>query len=110
MRDCLNTSLASTEPRPLVRKSPHISERVLGHAIKGVEGTYDRHEYAEEKAEALKQLDHLIETIINPSRGNVVVVYSGLMARSGDHFTLTPFGRGLLKYIIDRHLPTNKGL
>jgi integrase len=45
---------------------PHISERVLGHTIKGVEGTYDRYEYAEEKAEALKQLDHLIETIINP--------------------------------------------
>jgi hypothetical protein len=74
LRDCLNTSLASTEPQPLVRKSPHISERVLGHAIKGVEGTCDRHEYAEEKAGALKQLDHLIETIINPPRGNVVAI------------------------------------
>jgi integrase len=53
---------------------PHISERVLGHTIKGVEGTYDRHEYAEEKAEALKQLDHVIETIINPPQGNVVTI------------------------------------
>ena len=24
---------------------PHISEQVLGHAIAGVEGTYDRHSY-----------------------------------------------------------------
>ena len=35
---------------------PDISERVLGHAIKGVEGTYDRHSYAEEKREALEKL------------------------------------------------------
>jgi len=45
---------------------PHISERVLGHAITGVEGTYDRHGYREEKAEALKRLAALLGTIINP--------------------------------------------
>ena len=33
---------------------PDISERVLGHVIKGVEGIYDRHAYTEEKAHALK--------------------------------------------------------
>jgi hypothetical protein len=34
---------------------PDIAERVLGHAIAGVEGVYDRHHYAEEKADALKR-------------------------------------------------------
>ena len=33
---------------------PDISERVLGHVIAGVEGTYDRHSYADEKRDALK--------------------------------------------------------
>ena len=31
---------------------PDISERVLGHVIAGVEGTYDRHSYADEKRDA----------------------------------------------------------
>jgi integrase len=35
---------------------PDIAERVLGHAIKGVEGVYDRHAYRDEKADALKRL------------------------------------------------------
>lgn len=50
---------------------PHISERVLGHAIAGVEGVYDRHSYAEEKAEALRKLAGLVELIVNPPAGNV---------------------------------------
>ena len=45
---------------------PHISERVLGHAIGGVEGTYDRHEYATEKAHALKALAGLVANILAP--------------------------------------------
>ena len=35
---------------------PDISERVLGHVIAGVEGTYDRHSYADEKQDALEKL------------------------------------------------------
>jgi integrase len=50
---------------------PDIAERVLGHAIKGVQGIYDRFEYADEKAEALAALANLIDGIINP-RKNVV--------------------------------------
>jgi integrase len=50
------------------------AERVLGHAIAGIEGIYDRFHYSDEKAEALKQLAHLIETIINPPKGNVVAM------------------------------------
>jgi integrase len=51
---------------------PDISERVLGHAIGGVEGVYDRHDYAEEKAAALLALATLVETILHPPACNVV--------------------------------------
>jgi hypothetical protein len=47
--------------------SRDIAERVLGHAQKGVEGTYDRFEYAEEKAHALVALAVLLANIINPA-------------------------------------------
>lgn len=46
------------------RVAPHISERVLGHAISGVEGVYDRHAYDREKAGALKKLAELVERIV----------------------------------------------
>jgi integrase len=51
---------------------PDIAERVMGHAIAGVEGIYDRYEYRAEKADALKRLAALVETILNPPVGNVV--------------------------------------
>ncbi len=50
---------------------PDISERVLGHAIGGVKGVYDRHDYGRERAAALRRLASLIDTIINPNEGNV---------------------------------------
>lgn len=53
---------------------PDVAERVLGHAIRGVEGTYDRHSYREEKAHALNALAGLIETILNPPAGNVIKI------------------------------------
>jgi integrase len=53
---------------------PHISERVLGHAIAGVEGVYDRHQYREEKANALRCLAGLIETILRGPADNVVAL------------------------------------
>jgi integrase len=51
---------------------PDIAERVMGHAIAGVEGVYDRHKYRDEKADALRRLAALIETIITRPMGNVV--------------------------------------
>ena len=51
---------------------PDIAERGLGHAIRGVEGVYDRHQYRDEKADALRKLAALVNTIINPPVGNVV--------------------------------------
>jgi integrase len=46
------------------------AERVMGHAIAGVEGVYDRHSYRDEKASALAGLAMLIDGIVNP-RDNV---------------------------------------
>ena len=40
-------------------------ERVLGHAIPGVRGVYDRHTYFEEKKCALKQLADLVEDVLD---------------------------------------------
>ena len=51
---------------------PDISERVLGHAIPGVEGVYDRHSYAAEKADALARLAVLVDRIVTPPQGNVI--------------------------------------
>ena len=50
---------------------PDIAERVMGHAMQGVEGVYDRHAYKDEKADALKRLAKLIAGIVGP-RENVV--------------------------------------
>jgi integrase len=50
---------------------PDISERVLGHMIAGVEGTYDRHSYADEKRDALEKLAAMLERILNRLPSNV---------------------------------------
>ena len=50
--------------------APHIAERVLGHAMNGVDGTYDRHSYREEKAAALELLAGELRRILSPD--NVV--------------------------------------
>jgi integrase len=54
---------------------PDVSERVLGHVIKGVEGIYDRHSYREEKAHALRALAGLLENILRPPADNVKKLY-----------------------------------
>jgi integrase len=51
---------------------PDIAERVMGHAIAGIEGIYDRFEYFAEKGDALNRLAALIQSIVNPPTGNVV--------------------------------------
>ncbi len=48
-----------------------IAERVMGHVLPGVEGIYDRHEYREEKADALTKLAGLIALILDPPAENV---------------------------------------
>jgi integrase len=62
--------------------SSDIAERVMGHAIAGVEGVYDRHSYAGEKADALNKLATLIEQIVNPpDQTNVVPLALGCSGR-----------------------------
>lgn len=53
---------------------PDIAERVLGHVIAGVEGVYDRHQYVEEKRDALGRLAALVERILDPPADNVVAL------------------------------------
>jgi integrase len=65
----LHRSLASR-----AQIAPHISERVLGHAQPGVAGVYDRHQYADEKAEAVQRVANLIEQIVNGEPGGANVV------------------------------------
>jgi integrase len=50
---------------------PDVGERVLGHAIPGVHGTYNRHEYREEKRHALAALAALIQNILAPQDAKV---------------------------------------
>jgi len=53
---------------------PDISERVLGHAIAGVEGTYDRHSYADEKRDALEKLAVMIDLVLKPIPASVATL------------------------------------
>jgi integrase len=48
------------------------AERVMGHAIPGVEGVYDRHEYSHEKGDALARLAALLASILDPPGDNVI--------------------------------------
>ena len=59
------------------------AERVLGHAIRGVEGIYNRHEYTDEKAAALQALADQVERILHPPEGNVVAGRFGRSRRKG---------------------------
>lgn len=55
--------------------STEVAERVLGHAVTGVRGTYDRHDYEKEKADALRKLAALIERIVDPPAENVLALH-----------------------------------
>jgi integrase len=50
------------------------AERVMGHAISGVEGVYDRHSYFDEKADALARLAALIGSIVHPRSADVLPI------------------------------------
>jgi integrase len=48
------------------RVNGDVSERVLGHAQRGVQAVYNRHAYFDEKADALAKLATLIDVIVHP--------------------------------------------
>jgi len=43
----------------------HVAERCLNHKLKGVEGIYDRHDYLEERREALRILSEKLCPLVN---------------------------------------------
>ena len=46
--------------------------------IKGIAGTYDRHSFTLEKADALRRLAALVETIVNPPAENILPMRKAL--------------------------------
>jgi hypothetical protein len=57
---------------------------VLGHAISGVEGVYDRHLYVNEKADAVGRLANVIHRIVNTPDPTNVVTLRGLKRRKAN--------------------------
>ncbi len=54
--------------------SNDVAERVLGHAMETVRGTYDRYAYEPQKRDALEKLGSAIDRILMPTRSNVVAL------------------------------------
>ncbi|WP_434953168.1 tyrosine-type recombinase/integrase [Shewanella sp. HL-SH4] len=50
---------------------PHVAERCLNHKLKGIEGTYNQHDYLDERSEALGKLSDLIAPVINDSHNTI---------------------------------------
>ena len=44
-----------------LKVAPHIAEKCLNHKVKGVEGTYDRHDYYDERRDALAKWAEFLE-------------------------------------------------
>jgi integrase len=57
--------------------NPDIAERCLGHAIPGVRGVYDRHQYRQEMARAYEVLAAQIDLILKPPATNVTPLRKG---------------------------------
>lgn len=53
---------------------PHVAERCLNHKIKGVEGVYNRHDYFEERREALCRWADLLDKLDRATMANVVPI------------------------------------
>lgn len=54
--------------------SPHIAERCLNHKIKGVEGIYNRHDYFDERRNALSKWAQFLECCEAGQASNVVAL------------------------------------
>jgi integrase len=50
-----------------------VAERCLNHKLKGVEGIYNRHDYLQERREALERLSHKLAPLIN-GESNVITL------------------------------------
>lgn len=63
----LRRTARSLLSRPALGVSSDVAELVLGHALRGVRGIYDRHAYSDEKSAALLALSREIERIVDMS-------------------------------------------
>jgi integrase len=57
--------------------APHVGERCLNHAVKGVEGIYMRHDFYEERKEALQKWADLLDQLERGDLGDNVVPLPG---------------------------------
>ena len=64
-----------------------VAERCLGHAIRGVEGTYDRHNYFKERRAALEQWTSLLIEV--ERGGSIISIYRAPRARSSGQVRVT---------------------
>lgn len=53
---------------------PHISERVLGHSLGGLEKVYDQEKMRSAQADALKKLAAIVEAVVRPPEGKIVSI------------------------------------
>jgi len=60
--------------------NPDHAERCLGHALPGIRGTYDIHEYYDEKKHAYAELAALIKRIASPPEGKVTPLHKNRRA------------------------------
>jgi hypothetical protein len=51
---------------------PHVAERCLNHKIKGIEGIYNRHDYFDERKDALDRWAGFLEACEKGQNWNVV--------------------------------------
>jgi integrase len=56
------------------------AEHTLGHKLQGVKKVYNRYDFFKEKSDALAKLAALIERILNPPPGNVVVLHEAVQS------------------------------
>lgn len=54
--------------------APHVAELCLGHKVKGIEGIYNRHNYLDERRQALNTWADLIEALESDDSGKVVPI------------------------------------
>ena len=52
--------------------APHVAERCLNHKLKGIEGTYNRHDYFEERKKALELWARCLESCETGADSNVI--------------------------------------
>jgi integrase len=70
----LRRTARSLLSRPALGVTSDVAELVLGHSLRGVRGTYDRHSYGDEKSAALAALaDEIVRIVEGPEPANNIL-------------------------------------